>query len=235
MLPRDYRRALVRHQVAAAVEHTRVLDALSCRTVVDIGANRGQFALVARHCFPQASIVSFEPLPRPAQTFRRVMNDDSRVVLHEVAVGSETGDATIHVSGRDDSSSLLPITALQSAFFPGTEEVRTQTVRLGRLSEFIDDESIRPPALLKLDVQGYELEALKGCEDLIRSFHYVYSECSFLELYEGQALAGDVAAWLHGQGFLLRGVHNAEYDRTGLAIQADFLFVRAPNGRVHAT
>ena len=59
-----WRDALRRHRVAAGVEHARVLRNLGpVGTVVDIGANRGQFALAARHCFADARIVSFEPLP----------------------------------------------------------------------------------------------------------------------------------------------------------------------------
>ena len=59
-----WRKALRRHRVAAGVEHAVVLRQLAgCLTVVDIGANRGQFALAARQCFPAARIVSCEPLP----------------------------------------------------------------------------------------------------------------------------------------------------------------------------
>jgi hypothetical protein len=94
------------------------------------------------------------------------------------------------------------------------------------LREFIPAAEIGAPALLKVDVQGFELEALRGCEDLLGRFAYVYAECSFVELYAGQALADEVIAWLRERGFKLRGVHNMDYDRGGQAIQADFLFAR---------
>lgn len=96
----------------------RQLGALA--TVVDIGANRGQFALAARYCFPEARIVSFEPLPGPAAVYRAVFAGDARARLVESAIGPEPGEAGIQLSARDDPSSLLPITARQSALFPGT-------------------------------------------------------------------------------------------------------------------
>ncbi len=65
---------------------------------------------------------------------------------------------------------------------------------MGRLHDFIAAEKIVPSALLKLDVQGFELSALQGCEDLLQHFAWVYVECSFIELYEGQALADEVIA-----------------------------------------
>jgi FkbM family methyltransferase len=221
-----FRTKLFRHRVAAGVEHERFLSGLDCLTVVDIGANRGQFALVARQCQPKARVISFEPLPAAAAKFRAVFADDDRVTLHEVAIGPAPGNATIHVSKRDDSSSLLPITSTQTALFPGTEEAATIIVRVAPLREFILVPDILPPALLKLDVQGFEMEALRGCEDMLGQFAYVYAECSFVELYAGQALADEVIAWLRERGFGLRGVHNTEYDRGGRAIQADFLFAR---------
>jgi FkbM family methyltransferase len=221
-----YRTRLLRRRVAAAVEHARVLSGLDCRTVVDIGANRGQFSLVARQCQPQARVISFEPLPAAAAKFRAVFAGDDRVTLHEAAIGPATGNATLHISRQDDSSSLLPITGTQVALFPGTAEADTATVHVAPLREFVSVSDIRPPALLKLDVQGYELEVLRGCEDLLNRFTYVYAECSFVELYAGQALADEVIAWLRERGFKLRGVHNMDYDRGGRAIQADFLFGR---------
>ncbi|MHB8405676.1 MAG: hypothetical protein ACYDCJ_09670 [Gammaproteobacteria bacterium] len=58
-------------------------------------------------------------------------------------------------------------------------------------------------------------------------FAWVYCECSFIELYAGQALADEVIAWLRERGFILNGVYNMAYDKTGKAVQADFLFKRS--------
>jgi len=88
----------------------------------------------------------------------------------------------------------------------------------------LDADAILPPALLKIDVQGYELEALRGCEPLLDRFRHVYVECSFMELYEGQGLASEVIGYLAVYGFRLVGVYNMGYDRKGHAIQGDFLF-----------
>lgn len=91
-----WRRALLRHRVAAGVEHAGVLRNLGAvKTVVDIGANRGQFALVARHAFPQTYIVSTEP-------------------LRESTIDPAPGEALIHHFARDELPSVLPITDTQS-------------------------------------------------------------------------------------------------------------------------
>jgi FkbM family methyltransferase len=226
LMHRGYRSAFLRGGVAAAIEHEPLLRTMNFATVIDIGANRGQFALVSRRCFPNARIVSFEPLPQPAARFRAVLGRDAGVSLHELAIDAQSGQATIHVSAADDSSSLLPITKLQSALFAGTEEIGTAKIRVARLDECIQPDDLQPPALLKIDVQGYELHVLQGCEPLLSRFDHLYVECSFQPLYEGQADVDDVLAYLRERGFRLQGAYNASYDFRGRAIQADLLFAR---------
>ena len=222
----SYRAAFLRGRVAAAVEHGSLLKTLQVKTIVDIGANRGQFALVSRHCIPEARIIAFEPLPGPAEQFQTVLGNDPRVTLHRVAVGPEPITATMHVAAEDDSSSLLPISSLQQRLFSGAKEVAQTTIQVEPLSSRIKADELVSPALLKIDVQGYELPVLQGCESLLERFSHVYCECSFVELYEGQALAADVIHFLQTRGFNLHGVYNVYYGPKGEAIQADMLFAR---------
>ena len=219
-----YRSSFGRAGVAAATEHEQLLKTLDFATVVDIGANRGQFTLVARHCFPTARVIAFEPLGPAAERFRNALRGDSLVTLHQVAIGPTKTNATMHVAAEDDSSSLLPITELQQSLSTGTREVATATVEVDTLSDRITDAELKPPALLKIDVQGYELAVLQGCASLLPRFSYIYIECSFVELYAGQALATEVIDHLSDHGFDLRGVYNVQYDSQGCALQADFLF-----------
>lgn len=222
-----YFKALLRHGVAASVEHFRLLDSLRSQNfnlVVDVGANRGQFALIAREYFPSAKIISFEPLGEPAALFRRVFSSDNRVVLNEMAIGPEEKEMIIHVSRADDSSSLLPISALQTSLFPGTAEKEVRTVQVKQLDAILDVKDIKSPALLKIDVQGFERDVLEGCKSLLASFSYIYVECSFVELYVGQSLAHEVILFLSEFGFALCGAYNLSYDNKGIAVQGDFLF-----------
>lgn len=78
--------------------------------------------------------------------------------------------------------------------------------------------------MLKIDVQGFELELLKGATELLPHIQDVYVECSFIELYQGQALASEVIDLLRDHGFTLRGFYNPQYDNGGAAIQADLAF-----------
>ncbi len=213
---------------AAGVEHGPMLHTLDCECVVDVGANRGQFALISRQAFPHAAIHSFEPLDEPARIFRDVFRNDSAVTLHPVAIGREKSTATIHVTREDDSSSMLPVNGEQAAAFPGAVEMETRQVTVLPLSQALDGVCLPPSSLLKIDVQGFELEVLMGSEDILQSFSHLYIECSFVDLYAGQALAYQVIDWLGARNFFLEGVYNLYYAGRGhsRAVQGDFLFVR---------
>jgi FkbM family methyltransferase len=215
--------ALFTKQVAAAVEHIPVLKGLDCKFVVDIGANAGQFALAARRCFPDAEIHSIEPLEEPSKKFNTLFHSDQNTFLHQFALGPQEQRMDFHVSKQDHSSSLLPIAQAQVDLFPSTGEKEIRQIEVKPLHHILT-QPIKPPALLKLDVQGFELEALKGCLKILGQFQYIYVECSFVELYEGQALADEVIAFLDHYGFRLDGVYNLYLSPAGKAVQADMLF-----------
>jgi len=213
----------LRYGVAAAVEHWRALGGLGVATVVDVGANKGQFALLAIGAFPGAAIYRFEPLKEPAARLRKMLGAEVR--LFETAIGPSKRKGIIYVSRRPDASSLLPITK-QSEIFPGTELKEERVIPIAPLTKYLSSEDIKPPALLKIDVQGFELEVLKGCGPLLSLFQFVYIECSFIEFYLGQPRAREVVLYLVHRNFQLSGVYNQVTDSTRRPVQADFLFTK---------
>lgn len=224
---KHYAWALLKNGVAAAVEHRALLRSMPVvHTFLDIGADRGQFALVAHESHPNATILSFEP--RPAPKFLELFRDVRQVRLHQVAVSPQRGSVQMNISAREDSSSLLPISQTQTKIFPGTEQSGTAEVKCAPLTDFVGIDDLAGVVFAKIDVQGFELEVLKACEDVLARFSYIYIECSFIELYEGQPLAHEVTDWLHSRGFRLAGAYNTFYNQNGEAVQADLLF-QGPN------
>ena len=221
-----YRKALLLYRVPATSEHDSILSNVGkgITYVIDIGANRGQFALAARSSFPKAKIISFEPLVEAQKVFSKVFKDDPNVLMIPFALGKTEGSTKMHVALADHSSSLLPISTSLTTLFPIAEEKECRDVQVFSLSHFIKNEEIPENSLLKMDVQGYELEVLEGCESLINKFKFCYIECSFIELYVGQALAHQVISWCEKHNFRLTGIYDLYYDKTGKAIQGDFFF-----------
>jgi len=116
-----YRQALLWHRVAAAVEHDALLKKIGgeLKTVVDIGANRGQFALAARHHAQEAYIIAFEPLDEAAEVFAKVFQADPCVELHRCAIGSKKSELEMHVCpARMIPLHYCPFQICSSSSFP---------------------------------------------------------------------------------------------------------------------
>ena len=218
-------RAAFRRGVLPTFEHQAILRALRPALVVDVGANRGQFSLDIRCAVPSARVIAFEPLGHEADIYCEIFANTPTHSLHRVALGAADGSASLHVSAARDSSSLLPIGERQSEIFPGTHEVSTEIVEVRTLDYFIDELRSGDPALLKVDVQGAELDVLRGATESLRLFRWIYLEMSFVELYEGQPLADDLVVELRTRGFELAGV-GAPSISGGLPVQVDALFYR---------
>jgi len=228
LLTRSTFRRGLRFGVAASIESLAALKTTTVRTVIDVGANVGQFSLLMTELNPEAAIHAFEPLPASALVFERLFADRPRVHLDRLAIGDEDGTATLRVSRRPDNSSLLPTAPAQLRFAPGTETATTLEVEVRRLDGLIDPETIVRPALLKLDVQGGELAALRGAERLLGVVDHVYVEVSFFAFYEGQPTADRILAHLMARGFGLSGLGGIARLPDGRIAQTDLLMSRGP-------
>ncbi|MEM9203116.1 MAG: FkbM family methyltransferase [Actinomycetota bacterium] len=197
--------------------------------MIDVGANRGQFALLARHVFADAAIVSFEPLARPCRALRELKLDNHEV--RQLALSDRAGTADMYVTRADDSSSILRPGRLQHKHFGNAHTTAVEQVTVTTLDHEMATLITERPCLLKIDVQGLELDVLRGAEQLLAAVDAVFVECSFVELYEGQALISEVASFLIERGLTLRSLSGMALDESGLAIQADALFVREADDR----
>ncbi|WP_114936912.1 FkbM family methyltransferase [Mucilaginibacter endophyticus] len=192
--------------------------------VYDIGSNTGTWTLLAKSILPQAAVHAFEPLSFHISHFNENCKALKDVYLHPFCAGNENGTGTINISSFSDSSSLLSATPLEFEHFHIQKEKEEQ-VEIKRLADLIDDKSLPEPDIIKLDVQGFELEVLKGLGDWLNSAKYIICEVSFKEYYYGQAQFLDIANYLAGYRFQLFAFGNNTPLGTELN-QIDVLFKR---------
>lgn len=210
--------------VGATIEHQAALGSLRFDSVVDVGANKGQFLLFCAAQWPDARIDCFEPLVREAAKLRAVARAiGPRAHVHNYALGACPGSVPLHVGSRRDSSSLLPLAAGLTEMF-AVREVAEVTVEVRRLQDL--DLPLGPAALLKVDVQGFEYEVIQGAGERLSAFSHVYVEVSRVEFYAKQKRAEDLFSLLDARGFSLVGEYNAIRRAGGEPLQSDALFVR---------
>lgn len=216
--------AALRHRIAATTEHLEAIRLCGAKTLIDIGANKGQFSLAYRSIRPDGRIIAFEPFQESADRFEGLFATDDSVTLHRCALADEEGEAEFHVTTRRDSSSLLTPGQGQSDAFDVQDEMVIR-VPVKRLDKMVAIESLTGPILIKIDVQGAELKVLQGCDTLERA-DFLYVELSFVELYEKQPLFGEVTNYLFGRGFDVAGVFNQALTTEFGPTQVDVLFHR---------
>jgi FkbM family methyltransferase len=198
-------------------------------TVLDVGANKGQFSRAAAVLFPGARIFAFEPLETVAAEWRVNLADVPTASIEVCAVGSETGTVTFHPHAYSLSSSVLPLADGAGAEGGGgAGELAPVEVPVRRLDDVVAPADLAGPVLCKLDVQGYELEVLRGATDTLRHVDALVVELAFEQHYAGQPLFSEVLDELTARGFRLDVPIDVRRDEAGTVVEMDGLFLPAP-------
>jgi FkbM family methyltransferase len=196
-------------------------------TVIDVGANRGDFIRAVRFVDPRARVVAFEPIPALHERLRAEFEAHGCEIL-PYALDAETGRREFFLTAADDLSSLLPPTAeLTRSLREGAEATRSTSIPIEarRLDDVLDLSQYPGPVLLKLDVQGGELRALQGARRALEHVACVKLEHHFDRFYEGQSELADLVLLMHQHGFQRVLQINAKVSEARLR-WCDFLFFR---------
>jgi FkbM family methyltransferase len=204
------------------------LRAHALRTVLDVGANEGQFARTALLAFPAARIICFEPLPSLQAILGRLAADSlGRVVVESCALGDRDGTIEFHVSSFSPSSSVLPLDRPDPVLAAQIRQASTVNVPIQRLRDWASSRSNERPLLIKLDVQGYEANVLRGAGDFLTQADVVIAETTFAPIYQGQATLGELCAILEPHGLRYREAFGVIRDAgTAEPLWQDSVFVR---------
>ncbi|WP_309741750.1 FkbM family methyltransferase [Chamaesiphon sp. OTE_20_metabat_361] len=195
--------------------------------IYDVGACIGTFTILAKGLFPNSIVHAFEPLPDHFQRLKSDTQGITNINLHQIGLGAENKVTRINVTNNSDSSSILkPSTQIKKYWDISTVEVRE--IKIYRLDDYVKNEthSIQMPDLIKLDVQGYELEVLEGAYRCLMQATWIIIEISFEELYEGQPLFHEIVNFMAKNDYYLYSL--GKNTSTGLhpLVQADCLFKR---------
>ena len=154
----------------------------------DVGSNVGFFALLAaREVGPDGAVHAFEPVPRIAEAVRRnaALNGFAHVHVHAVAVADVAGEAELLLAAHPGGATL------SAADAPG-DPAGTTIVRVVTLDELVRSGDVPVPHVVKIDVEGFELQVLDGMAELLRT-HRPAVVCE-LDAPTPSLLAGKVAA-----------------------------------------
>jgi FkbM family methyltransferase len=188
----------------AASRRAVVLRFHGIQTVIDVGANRGQYGAELRAWGFKGKIISFEPTSAAFKLLSKRAANDARWSVFNFAVGAEDSEAEINVaSGSGVASSLMPMDDPLRRSAPEIKYIATEKVAVKSLDRALAD-IIAPNEILmlKLDVQGFEHFVLRGATAMLSQVSMVECELSFVSLYEGQWLFPQMLTLLDTLGFV---------------------------------
>ena len=168
--------------------------------VVDGGANQGQWLAYARQIWPEARYVCFEPQGECASMIPK----DEKVTVVESALGDRIGTIKFNRSSFNQSSSILKMGVLHKEAFPFSAGESSVEVPVTTLDQWCEENGVWGD-VVKLDLQGYELQALMHMPRSLMKAKVLCVETSYVELYEGQPLFGDIHDYLGQLGYRYAG------------------------------
>jgi len=181
--------------------------------ILDVGANTGQYATIARKAFPEAQIHSFEPNPA---AFAKLRETAERLRIHPIALGCGSAPGTRTMFDRSADSGT-PLATLVPGVFEqrGISPVRFE-VELTTIDRFCEEWGLDEVDLLKIDVEGFEKSVLEGASNMLakRKVRFVQLEFNEMNLLSRTTM-DDVAALLEGYT-----LHRLLYDGSLLPIYA---------------
>lgn len=196
---------------------------IEIKTAVDIGANTGQWAKLFMGHFPEVNLLSIEANPHNLADLKQI--------------NPHCLQACLSACGGELRTFYLPNPAVESVntgaslyreLQPGYEEPVALTLETTTLDAIGTDFD-----LIKLDVQGADLDVLQGGSQAVRSARIIMVEVSLSQYNDGAPLSAEVIAYLHAQGFVLLAINEILF-RHGRPIQLDLCFVHADLRRLAA-
>lgn len=206
-------------------ESHRIFATAKIQTVLDIGANTGQFAkMIVWVCPHLKRLHSFEPLADCQSSLRQALAGDTRHVVHPFGLGDKEETALFNHAEFSPCSSMLAPKTLLTDDHPGAGRIKQETIKLRTLDGWASENPLDAEILVKIDVQGFEDRVIVGGVQTLKKARFVIVEVPFFQLYEKQPLFHQIYLMLHELGFAYRGSIGQNIRRDGSVIEADALF-----------
>ena len=196
-------------------------------TIFDVGAHDGRSIHLYKKHFPNSKIFSFEPTPKTYLQLEKNAEKLDNVFIHNVALTSFVGQTEFHLNNSSLTNSLLESAIKNNILSEIIETKEKITVNTNTIDSFCIENKIEKIDILKIDVQGADLEVLKGASDMLKEakIDLIFVEVEFIELYTNQPLFHDISVFLKSLNYNLYSFYNMSVAKDGQIIYGDAIFL----------
>ena len=196
--------------------------------VVDGGAHEGAFVDAVRAHAPEACFVCFEPDPQLSQALVTRFAADSKVQVMPMALGANAGTARLNINASRSCNSLVEASSANAGTLGGLMATTAQVdVRVATLDEALVEAGHATVDIVKLDLQGFDLQALRGAPQVLQSAQVVVVEVWYAPVYAGTVNYLDIFSFMRENGFALYTLVGVHYSTSDRLLWSDAVFVRA--------
>ncbi len=220
-------------KVLSVIETRNILEKYEINVVLDVGANRGQYAdFLRNNANYNKTIISFEPIPSVFEELKNNASSDPGWNVYNLALGNRDGKEKINLSDNSlFSSFLISNKYCEERFGSEAAGAKQEPVTIRRLEGLFNEIKIDPGTAriyLKMDTQGYDLEVFSGLGDKRKYISVLQSELSVTPIYEGMPHLTESISFFEAAGFELAGLFPVNRDQSTLqVIEYDCLMVNA--------
>jgi FkbM family methyltransferase len=207
----------------------QILKHYAIDTVLDIGANSGQYARQLREDFGYTQkILSFEPLSSAFEVLKEKSAGDSKWEVFNVALGEKEGLCEINIAANSYSSSLLDMLPSHLKSAPESRYIGKESIKIRTLDSFFSDLCEASSNIyMKIDTQGFESRVIKGAAQSLSHIDTVQMEMSLVPMYDGELLFNDMCKLMSEKGYSLIAIEPGFADQeSGQLLQVDGIFHR---------
>jgi FkbM family methyltransferase len=207
----------------------RLLRGHKVTGIIDAGASNGRISRELLRRFPAARVYAFEPNPLYKDTLQQYARQESRFQPQFLALSDRNEVADLHVTASPGNTSLfIPGERLKKTYPQGTSVTSVEKVNVFTIDEWVKHHGDTPIHLMKFDIQGGELRALRGAAHVLQtSTLLIYTEILFNSLYDGGAIYSEIDLYLRECGFVLYDIFKPKYNPEGLLMWGNAVFLHA--------
>jgi len=195
--------------------------------ILDAGASNGRVSKKLLQILPNAKVFAFEPNPEYKETLERIQAEDERIIPLFFALSNEPGRVVLNVTKSLGATSIFSPSDIMKKIYPDESVIaKSVDVECITIDSWWEKNNKPDIEMMKFDIQGCELLALRGAVETLKKTLMVYTEVFFNRMYDGGAIYSEIDIFLREQGFSLFNFYKVRSDQNKMLEQANAIFVK---------